>query len=176
MQIYLLSVLSTIAAGAILAADYLADRVPALEPLRRFAASSRAKSALGATAAVVGLVALVWRFPPRRITVPGQEPEILFIGQRIILGDLLPAVAGMLLGAILIADRYREGRLSGDDVEQVAAGDEAADGDATPESPVSVATRIAQIGNAIRPYRAPLGVAGIAIGLIHFLLASLPLL
>ncbi|CAI8032544.1 hypothetical protein GBAR_LOCUS18394 [Geodia barretti] len=67
------------------AADHLVDRVPVLEPLRRFAASNRAKGTLGAIAVVVGIVKLFARAP----------------GQVIIVGDFLPAIAGMLLGAML---------------------------------------------------------------------------
>ncbi len=156
MHIYLLSVLSTIAAGATLAADYLVDRMPVLEPLRRFAASSRAKGALGAIALVIGFVKLFWRAP----------------GEVIIVGDFLPSIAGMLLGAMLLIDRYRERRLPGDGVDQVAAGDEAGEGDAAPESSDSGATGIARIDDALRPYRTPLGLGGIAVGVIHFLLAS----
>ncbi len=156
MQIYLLSVLSTIAAGATVAADYLVDRAPVLEPLRRFAASNRAKSTLGAIAVVVGFVKLFWRSPD----------------EVIIVGDFLPAMAGMLLGAMLMIDRCRERRLPGDGVEQVAAGDEAGEGDAAPESSDAGATGIAKIDETLKPYRTPLGLAGIAVGVIHFLLAS----
>lgn len=156
MHIYLLSVLSTIAAGATLAADYLVDRVAVLEPLRRFAASSRAKGTLGAIALVVGFVKFFWRAPD----------------EMIIFGDFLPAIAGVLMGAMLMVDRYRERRLPGDGAgldDRVGfdrvekAGDEAGD---------SGATGIARIDDALRPYRTPLGLAGMAVGVIHFLLAS----
>lgn len=159
MHIYLLSVLSTIAAGATLAADYLVERIPVLEPLRRFAASSRAKSTLGAIALVIGFVKLFWRAP----------------GEVIIVGDFLPSIAGMLLGAMLMIDRYQERRLPGGGVEQVA-GDEPGDGDATGSSDSrasdSGATGIARIDETLKPYRTPLGLGGIAVGVIHFLLAS----
>lgn len=154
MHIYLLSVLSTIAAGATLAADYLVERIPVLEPLRRFAASSRAKGTLGAIALVIGFVKLFWRAP----------------GEVIIVGDFLPSIAGMLLGAMLMIDRYQERRLPGGGVEQVA-GDEPGDGDATGSSD-SGATGIARIDETLKPYRTPLGLGGIAVGVIHFLLAS----
>ena len=154
MHVYLLSVLSTIAAGATLAADYLVDRVPVLEPLRRFAASSRAKRTLGAIALVIGFVKLFWRAP----------------GQVIIVGDFLPSIAGMLLGAMLMIDRYRERHLPGDGAEQVAGGEPDQGGATEPSD--SGATGIARIDETLRPYRTPLGLAGIAVGVIHFLLAS----
>lgn len=159
MHIYLLSVLTTIAAGATLAADYLVERLPVLEPLRRFAGSSRAAGTLGIVAAVVGFVKLFARAP----------------GQTIIVGDFLPAAAGMLLGAMLMIDRYRDRRrLGGGAAEQVTADDE---GDEIPAA-ASIAGKptagnddgIVKLGEALKPYRTPLGLAGIAAGVIHFLL------
>lgn len=172
MHIYLLSVLTTIAAGATLAADYLVDRVPVLEPLRRFAASSRAKGTLGAIVLVIGFVKLFWRAP----------------GEVIIVGDFLPAISGMLLGAMLMIDRFQERRLPEGSVEQgggvdqggrvdqgggvdQVVGDEQ-DQAAAAESSDSGATGIARIDETLRPYRTPLGLAGIGVGVIHFLLAS----
>jgi len=170
VHIYLLSVLTTIAAGATLAADYLVDRVPVLEPLRRFAASSRAKGTLGAIVLVIGFVKLFWRAP----------------GEVIIVGDFLPAITGLLLGAMLMIDRFQERRLSGGGVEQggveqggveqggsvdQVVGDEQDQADAA-ESSDSGATGIARIDETLRPYRTPLGLAGIGVGVIHFLLAS----
>ena len=166
VQIYLLSVLSTIAAGTTLAADYLVDRVPVLEPLRRFAASNRAKSTLGAIAVVVGFVKLFARAP-----VANPEAKQWFI-----VGDFLPAVAGMLLGAMLMIDRCRERKLPGDGAEQVVAGDGADEGAATNESSDAGHTAISKIDDALKPYRTPLGLAGIAVGVIHFLLARLQFL
>ncbi len=153
MHVYLLSVFTTIAAGATLAAGYLVERFPVLEPLRRFAASSRAAGTLGAIAAAVGFVKLFARAP----------------GQTIIVGDFLPAVAGMLLGGMLMIDRCRERkRLGGDAAEQVAADDES---DAIPVTPAAGnANGIVKLGDALAPYRTPLGLAGIAAGVIHFLL------
>lgn len=164
MQIYLLSVLSAVVAGATLAADYLVERVPALEPLRRVAASNRAKGTLGAIALAVGFVKLFWRAP----------------GEVIIVGDFLPAIAGMLLGAMLMIDRYRGRQVSADGAEQVAGHepDQAGPEHAGPEHAGATepsdsgATGIARIDETLRPYRTPLGLAGIAVGVVHFLLAS----
>lgn len=155
VHIYLLSVLTTIAAGATLAADYLVERLPVLEPLRRFAGSSRAAGTLGIIAAAVGFVKLFARAP----------------GQTIIVGDFLPAVAGMLLGAMLMIDRYRDRRrLGGGAAEPVTADDES---DAIPAAPTDGSDDgIVKLGEALKPYRTPLGLAGIAAGVIHFLLFS----
>ena len=156
MHVYLLSVITTIAAGATLAAGYLVERFPVLEPLKRFAASSRAAGTLGAIAAAVGFVKLFARAP----------------GQAVIVGDFLPAVAGMLLGGMLLIDRYRDGRrLGGGAAEPVAADD--GDDDPIPVTPAAGSGGgIVKIGDALAPYRTPLGLAGIAVGVVHFLLAG----
>ena len=159
MHVYLLSVLTTIAAGATLAAGYLVERFPVLEPLKRFAASSRAAGALGAIAAAVGFVKLFARAP----------------NQTVIVGDFLPAVAGMLLGGMLLIDRYRDQRrLRGGAAQPIAADDGDDDGDPIPVTPAagSPPDGILKIGDALTPYRTPLGLAGMAAGVIHFLLAG----
>lgn len=163
VHVYLLSVLTTIAAGATLAAGYLVERFPVLEPLKRFAASSRAAGTLGAIAAAVGFVKLFARAP----------------NQTIIVGDFVPAVAGMLLGGMLLIDRYRDQRrLRGGVAEPIAADDGDDDGDPIPVTPAVGSTRsgnpdgILKIGDALTPYRTSLGVAGMAAGVIHFLLAG----
>ena len=159
VQIYLLSVLSTIAAGATIEADYLVERFPVLEPLKRFAASGRSKGMLGIITAAVGFVKLFARVP----------------GQPVIVGDFLPAVAGMLLGAVLIIDRFRERARTpaGDSVaEDAAAVDEGDASDKLLEREGDEASGLLQIGDALKPYRRALGLGGITVGAIHFLLAG----
>ena len=194
MHVYLLSVITTIAAGATLAAGALVRRFPALEPLQRFAANSRAARTLGVIAAAVGFVKLFARAPAAgSCEIYGGEAAALgggeagavgeaavgFVklfarapGQAVIVGDFLPAVAGMLLGGMLLIDRYRDGRrLGGGAAEPVAADD--GDDDPIPVTPAAGSGGgIAKIGDALAPYRTPLGLAGIAVGVIHFLLAG----
>ena len=151
-----------IAAGSTLAADYLVERMPVLEPLKRFVASSRTKGVLGSIALIIGFVKLFWRAP----------------GELIIVGDFFPAIAGMLLGAMLLIERYRERQLSGEGVEQVTADNEVSEEDPALDSAVSgvasdsAVTGIAEISNALRPYRTPLGLGGIVVGVVHFFLAN----
>ena len=167
VQVYLLSVFTTIAAGATLAAGYLVKRFPVLEPLKRFAASSRAAGTLGTIAAAVGFVKLFTRAPGQTIIVFADNFLPVVAGM---LGDYLPAFAGMLLGGMLMIDRYRERRRLDDSAaEQVTADDGDDEGDALPVTP---AAGIVKIGDALAPYRTLLGLAGIAAGVIQFLLAG----
>ncbi len=186
MPIYLLSVFTTIAAGATLSSGYLVKRFPGLEPLKRAVASSRAVGTLGAVTAAVGFVKL---FAPWN--------------QIIILGDFLPAVAGMLLGGMLLIDRYRVRRQPADDVHDegspvtpaadsncptcggsgqvrrksggfsvISACPECGAGDDIPK----IGDALAQIGDAMAQSRTPLGLAGIGVGVVHYLLVGMPIL
>ncbi len=201
VHVYLLSVLTTIAAGATLAAGFVVERFPVLEPLKRFAASSRAAGTLGAITAAVGFVKLFARAPRPGARASEIEGAIMdcqiegaimschldrigeivgaMRGQMVILGDFLPAVAGMLLGGMLLIDRYRDQRrLRGGAAEPIVADDGDDDGDPIPVTAAAGSPRagspngILKLGDALTPYRTPLGLAGIAAGVIHFLLAG----
>ena len=96
---------------------------------------------MGAVAGVVGILKLIVRSPGE--TVP-------------VAGDLLPALAGIALGGLLLADTLRTPRNGAlDDAEPVA---------------------VDKVTNAVMPYRTPLGIGGIVVALIHFLLPSLTIL
>ncbi len=143
--------LSTIIAGATLVADDLVERYPVLEPLQRFAGSGRATGTLGIIAVVVGFMKL---FAP----VP-SPPQ---------------AAAGMLLGALLIIERYRDRRqLSVDDEEGVAvAGGEDTETNLPEPLIDSESSGIFQFNDALKPYRKVIGISGIVVGVVHFLLAG----
>ena len=159
-EVYLLSVFTTIAAGATVAAGYLVKRFPVLKPLQRFAANSRAAGTLGAIAAAVGFVRLFF--------VDNSLPAVAGM-----LSGYLPAFAGMLLGGMLMIDRYRERRRLGGGAAEQAAADDGDDGDDEGDAlPVTPAAGIVKIGDALAPFRTLLGLAGIAAGAIQFLLAS----
>lgn len=135
-QLYMLSVLSLVAAGLILSADYLVERVDWLAALKDIAHRRNLRVGVGATTAVVGVLKLIVRSPGE--TVP-------------VAGDLLPAVAGIVLGGMLLADTLRIPR---------------------EDEPVAVD----KVAKAVMPYRTPIGLAGVVIGLVHFLLPSLTIL
>lgn len=140
--------------------EYLVERFPVLEPLQRFAESGRAKGTLGMITVAVGFLKLFARAP----------------AQPVIVGDFLPAAAGMLLGAMLMIDSYRERqRLPADEVGDDAEGDIGGDdvGEELIERTAGEENSgLLQIDEALKPYRKILGFGGIAVGIIHFLLAG----
>ena len=140
-QLYMLSILSLLAAGLILSSDYLVERMAWLSGLKEFAAQRGVKIGVGIVTAIVGIMKLIVRSPGE--TVP-------------VAGDLLPALAGIVLGGLLLADTLRAGR----------------DSIATEEQPVAVD----KVTNAVMPYRTPIGIAGMVIAIVHFLLPALTIL
>ena len=135
-QLYMLSILSLLSAGLILSSDYLVGKMEWLSGLKDLSERRGIRISVGITTAVVGVLKLIVRSPGE--TVP-------------VAGDLLPALAGIALGGLLLADTFR--------VPQV-------------EEPVAVD----KVTNAVMPYRTPLGIAGVVIAVLHFLLPALTIL
>jgi hypothetical protein len=130
MQFYFLSIIANIAAGLALTADYLSERMPSLTPLRNFFLRTRVRAVTGGTAFIVGFLKLL--IYSTVIDVP-------------VVGDLLPALAGMGAGFSLIFDMYKDRtRLS--------------------------ARTIESIERAVLTYRIPLGLAAMAVAVLHFFL------
>jgi hypothetical protein len=128
LQFYFLSIVANILAGLALAAEQLAPRFPGLAPFRDLLSRRFTRAALGVLAAVVGFLKLLIRSSAADVPVAG---------------DLIPALAGMAMGASLLLHVARE---------------------KTDLPPMSRLERAAQ------SYRTPLGIAGIAAGILHFLL------
>ena len=128
-QIYVLSILANIVAGLTLAGDTLGARMPFLASFKNLRERPGAVVAIGVAAALVGVLKLIVRSPGETVAVAG---------------DLLPGLAGIALGAMLLAEKL-----------------------------VPAATESGQkIGNAagkVLTYRVPAGVAGVLISLAHFL-------
>ncbi len=135
-QLYMLSILSLLGAGLILSSDYLVEKMEWLSGLKDLAQQRNLRIGVGIAVGVVGILKLIVRSPGE--TVP-------------VAGDLLPALAGIALGGLLLADTFR---VSHDD------------------EPVAVD----KVTNAVMPYRTPIGLGGIAVALVHFLLPSLIIL
>lgn len=135
-QLYMLSILSLLGAGLILSSDYLVEKMEWLSGLKDLAQQRNLRIGVGIAAGIVGILKLIVRSPGE--TVP-------------VAGDLLPALAGIALGGLLLADTFR---ISRDD--EPAAVD--------------------KVTNAVMPYRTPLGLGGIVVALVHFLLPSLIIL
>ena len=132
----MLSILSLLGAGLILSSDYLVEKMEWLSGLKDLAQQRNLRIGVGIAAGIVGILKLIVRSPGE--TVP-------------VAGDLLPALAGIALGGLLLADTFR---ISRDD--EPAAVD--------------------KVTNAVMPYRTPLGLGGIVVALVHFLLPSLIIL
>ena len=134
-QFYLLSVVSTIIAGLALSSDYLKTKSEFFGSFRFLQKNRSIQIIAGLITAAIGVLKLIFRSP-------GEEV--------IIVGDLLPAVAGIILGVILIGEAFRQHPKEGVKQEKVG------------KSVEKVTQRIA-------PYRIPVGIAGAVIGLAHFL-------
>jgi hypothetical protein len=128
-QFYLLSIVSTLLSGFVLSGDYLGARVPALATFRAWLESRGAAITLGIVTAAIGFLKLFIRAPGD--TVP-------------VAGDLLPAIAGMAVGAALFFEALLRKP-------------------ATPERPVD------RYAKAVLTYRIPLGIVCAAVALLHFL-------
>ena len=135
-QLYMLSILSLLCAGLILSSDFLAERMEWLSGLKDLAEQRNLRIGVGIAAGIVGILKLIVRAPGE--TVP-------------VAGDLLPALAGIALGGLLLADTFRVSR----DDEPAA---------------------VDKVTNAVMPYRTPIGLGGIVVALVHFLLPSLTIL
>lgn len=135
-QFYLLSVVTNIVASLTLAGDYFAQKLPLLSSARHLRDSRTANIAVGVTAALVGFIKLF-------VVAPGETV--------LIAGDLLPAVTGMVLGAVLLAGVFQRPRQE----EEV---------------------KTFSVSKAITTYRVPLAFVGIAVSILHFLVPSAPLL
>ncbi|MFW5688944.1 MAG: hypothetical protein ACOC1U_05155 [Spirochaetota bacterium] len=128
-QFYFLSVATLLFGGVIAAADFLSDRLSALSPLAGLTERRGLVLTVGIATAVVGLLKLFLRAPADSIPVAG---------------DLLPAVAGIATGGVLILSQMGRRSEIGPEVSQ-----------APPP--------------ALVEYKSPIGLAGIIVGLLHFL-------
>jgi hypothetical protein len=127
MQFYFLSILANILAGLTLLSDYFAERFKVFLPFKDLFAKKNVKTAIGIAAFVIGFV------------------KILLPVQTVVVGDLLPALAGLAMGAGLILGLLRE------------------------RTKVSAET-VDNLEKTVMTYRVPLGIAGLVVSALHFLL------
>ena len=127
MQFYLLSIFANVLAGLTLMSDYFAERFKAFLPFRDLFAQKNVKTGIGISAFVVGFI------------------KILLPVQTVVVGDLLPALAGMAMGASLIVGLLRE------------------------RTKVSAET-VDNLEKTVVTYQVPLGIAGLVVSALHFLL------
>ena len=146
-QIYFLSVLINLFGGSILAADYLAKKVKGLAFLTDISARKNAKIIVGGLSVLIGLLHLVFKSPGE--TVP-------------VAGDLLPSLSALAIGLFLLMGLSKSA-----DPSKMEAED---------QEDSSEQTAVSDIGAKLQPYRIPLGISGIVISIIHFILPGVLLL
>jgi hypothetical protein len=131
LQFYFLSVLANVVAGFTLTSDYLADKFKAFLPFRDLLAKGNVRTTVGIFAFVVGFLKLLIR--------PAPPADVLVVG------DLLPALAGLAMGTALLLSMVKErGSVS--------------------------AEKVGDLEKTVMTYRIPLGLAGLVIGALHFLI------
>ncbi len=129
LQFYFLSVFSNLLAGMALTSDYLGERFPSFAPFKELLGRKGIRATVGVVALVVGFLKLLIR------SVGSDVPVV---------GDLLPALAGLAMGVSLLIGMVRER----------AEGNQAIGG----------------FEKVVMSYRVPLGIAGIVVAVLHFLL------
>jgi hypothetical protein len=134
-QIYLLSVVSTVVAGLALSSDYLGKKSDFFASFGYLRQKRSVQITAGLITAVIGVLKLIFRSPRETVVV---------------VGDLLPAAAGIILGIILIGEAFRQHPAEAAEQEKVGKS-------------------VEKVTRAIMPYRVPVGIAGAVIGLVHFL-------
>lgn len=130
LQFYFLSIVTNLLAGVTLASDYLADRSKGFAPYAELLGRRSVRTTIGIAAFVVGFLKLLIRSSANDVPV---------------VGDLLPALAGLAMGAALVVGLIRE---------RSGIPDESAGG----------------FERTVMAYRVPLGIAGVVIGVLHFLI------
>ena len=153
MQFYFLSIATNLLAGVTLAGDYLATRFPGLQRLLPGLNQRTARLTIGSITAAVGILKLLVYANPLQIVV---------------VGDLLPAVAGIVLGGSLVVTALRPTEEEG--VEPEGAGEEGSEHVVPAQGPVEKTAHLA-LG-----YRVPVGLAGMAVAVLHFLFPGAVLL
>jgi hypothetical protein len=128
LQFYFLSILTNAMAGALLSAEYFGRRVARLSWLVARPAPRRLKMGTGAAALLVGVCTLFWP-----------------AGGGVAIGDLIPSIAGLVMGVALLFEVFRQDAIF-------------------PSEPDTAPTR------AGLDWRATIGIAGLAVALLHFFL------
>jgi len=134
LQFYFLSIVSNIIAGTVLSSDSLSRRLPMLAPLAGPFSSRRGKLLSGLAVLLVGVGTL---FVPAAGTI--------------VVGDLLPSAAGMIMGIALLFEVFKQ--------DALLPGEHPEKSDRAP------------VG-----YRTTLGLLGIAAAVLHFFLPERPIL
>ncbi|HVP20185.1 MAG TPA: hypothetical protein VMU36_14455 [Spirochaetia bacterium] len=135
-QFYLLSVLSNMIAGLTLAGEYLGEKIPFLASFKNLRANRHAQVIIALVTVVTGIIKLIVLSPSETIPV---------------VGDILPALTGIVVGAILLVESFRTA------VE-------------------SKGEQLKKISTTVLTYRVPVGIAAVVIAIPHFLFPGVPVL
>ena len=160
MQFYFLSIVTNLLAGVALAGDYLAAHFPGLQLLLPGLNRRTARLTIGSITAAVGILKLL---------VYANSLQI------VVVGDLLPALAGIVLGGSLVVTALRPTEEDGVEPEvgmerPVHTTKEGSSRVVPADGPVEKTAHLA-LG-----CRVPVGLAGIAVALLHFLFPGAVLL
>ena len=160
MQFYFLSIVTNLLAGVTLAGDYLAARFPGLQLLLPGLDRRTARLTIGSITTAVGILKLLVYANPLQIVV---------------VGDLLPAVAGIVLGGSLVVTALRPAEEA---EAEPGAGMERPDHTSKEGSDRVVAAEgpVEKTAHLALGYRVPVGLAGMAVAVLHFLFPGAVLL
>lgn len=128
-QIYLLSVLANIIAGLTLAGDFLGEKMPFLASFKNLRSNKAAQTVIALASIIIGVIKLI-------VLSPGESVPVV--------GDILPALTGIILGGILVIEAFRPAV------------------DSRGES-------LQKISKTVLSYRVPVGIVGVVVGIVHFL-------
>jgi len=129
LQFYFLSIFANFLAGLTLTSDYVAERIKGFLPFKELFSKTNVKTTIGIFAFVVGFLKLLIRSNPTDVPV---------------IGDFLPALAGLAMGAGLILGMIKD---------RTAVSQE----------------KVNSLEKTVMTYRVPLGIAGMVISALHFL-------
>jgi MFS family permease len=133
-QIYLLSVVANIVAGFTLAGDYLGERASLLASFKNLRDNRGAMIGTAIGTLILGVLSLIIRSPGERVPVAG---------------DLLPALAGIALGLLLLFESRGARGASEQPAEE---------------------RQVEKVARSVLTYRVPVGLIGAGLGFLHFLL------
>jgi hypothetical protein len=138
-QLYLITVLTTVLSGLALASAFLSERFERFADYSDFMGNTGYRVVLGAVSIFVGIANL---FP----TYEGDIP---------VAGDLLPSLAGMVTGVLLIAEYVNSRKTDDSTISGELAG---------------------KVERISAPYLSIIGVSSVIIGVLHAVMPRLPLL
>jgi len=156
VQFYFLSILFNLVGGASLMLVSMPARSPSIQGLKTFLRDPSVCLVTGILASVIGALKLL-------TAMRGDIPVV---------GDFLPAMAGLAVGSTLLLERFRDpefappsGRHSGEPADGSAAGNPAAG------APVKADARkgLGKVERFLLDHKMAVGLAGIIAAGVHFL-------